>query len=216
MSGQLTERTYYSHGTKRKRTRTIHFIKSIEKVNIGGFPFLPNATRLVEQFLDHLIEKSPEEIIREGILPRGTKEEWHSSLEEKVLVGSVKTESDYETYRKNGVYQLPIKQLKPGWQEAKCIALYASKKWHGEKGGIQYVAKIKHIQMQQNDEYVYFKLEPWKKLEHLIRPVGYGIQTYTITTMSLLKRSARTPGNIHEIKGRTNSLENAATFYEAS
>ena len=34
------------------------FYKSIEKVNIGGFPFLPNATRLVEQFLDHLIEKS--------------------------------------------------------------------------------------------------------------------------------------------------------------
>ncbi len=169
------------------------FYKSIEKVNIGGFPFLPNATRLVEQFLDHLIEKSPEEIIREGILPRGTKEEWHSSLEEKVLVGSVKTESDYETYRKNGVYQLPIKQLKPGWQEAKCIALYASKKWHGEKGGIQYVAKIKHIQMQQNDEYVYFKLEPWKKLEHLIRPVGYGIQTYTITTMSLLKEVQELP-----------------------
>ena len=27
LSGQLTERTYYSHGIKRKRTRTIHFIK---------------------------------------------------------------------------------------------------------------------------------------------------------------------------------------------
>ncbi|MED2933063.1 restriction endonuclease-like protein [Bacillus wiedmannii] len=169
------------------------FYKSIEKVNIGGFPFLPNATRLVEQFLDHLIEKSPEEIIREGILPRGTKEEWHSSLEEKVLVGSVKTEADYETYRKEGLYQLPVTQLKPGWQEAKCIALYAPKKWHGEKGGIQYVANIKHIQMQQNDEHVHFELEPWKKLDHLIRPVGYGIQTYTITTMSLLKEVQELP-----------------------
>lgn len=169
------------------------FYKSIEKVNIGGFPFLPNATRLVEQFLDHLIEKSPEEIIREGILPRGTKEEWHSSLEEKVLVGSVKTESDYETYRKEGVYQLLVTQLKPGWQEAKYIALYTPKKWHGEKGGIQYVARIKHIQMQQADEYVHFELEPWKKLDHLIRPVGYGIQTYTITTMSLLKEVQELP-----------------------
>lgn len=53
----------------------------------------------------------------------------------------------------------------------------------GKNGEIQYVAKIKHIQMQQNDEYVHFELEPWKKLDHLIRPVGYGIQTYTITTM---------------------------------
>ncbi len=190
------------------------FYKSIEKVNIGGFPFLPNATRLVEQFLDHLIEKSPEEIIKEGILPRGTKEEWHSSLEEKVLVGSVKTENDYETYRKNGVYQLLVTQLKPGWQEAKYIALYAPEKWHGEKGGIQYVAKIKHIQMQQNDEHVHFELEPWKKLDHLIRPLGYGIQTYTNNNYVVIKRSTRAPRTLYEIKRRTNPLENAASFYE--
>ncbi|MGQ0417337.1 restriction endonuclease-like protein, partial [Bacillus sp. HC-TM] len=95
--------------------------------------------------------------------------------------------------RKNGLYQMLATQLKPGWQEAKYIALYAPKKWHGEKGGIQYVAKIKNIQMQQNNEYVHFELEPWKKLDHLIRPVGYGIQTYTITTMSLLKEVQELP-----------------------
>ncbi len=47
--------------------------------------------------------------------------------------------------------------------------------------------------MQQNDEYVHFELEPWKKLDRLIRPVGYGIQTYTITTMSLLKEVQELP-----------------------
>src|SRR5690606_26571055 len=46
--------------------------KSIDEVNIGGLPFLPNATQLVEQFLEHLIDKSPEEILEEGILPRGS------------------------------------------------------------------------------------------------------------------------------------------------
>ena len=70
--------------------------------------------------------------------------------------------------------------------------------------------------MQQNDEYVHFELEPWKKLDHLIRPVGYGIRTYTITTMSLLKEVQELPRIIYEIKRRTNSLENAAPFYEAS
>ena len=45
----------------------------------------------------------------------------------KVLVGGVKTEADYEAYRKEGLYQLPVTQLKPGWQEAKYIALYAPK-----------------------------------------------------------------------------------------
>ena len=76
---------------------------------------------------------------------------------------------------------------------SKVHSIIRTEKWHGEKGGIQYVAKIKHIQMQQNDEYVHFKLEPWKKLDHLIRPVGYGIQTYTITTMSLLKEVQELP-----------------------
>ncbi len=79
------------------------------------------------------------------------------------------------------------------WAEWDGSSLYAPKKWHGEKGGIQYVAKIKHIQMQQNDEYVHFELEPWKKLDHLIRPVRYGIQTYTITTMSLLEEVQELP-----------------------
>ncbi|WP_113745328.1 restriction endonuclease-like protein [Bacillus cereus] len=177
------------------------FYKSIEKVNIGGFPFLPNATRLVEQFLDHLIEKSPEEIIREGILPRGTKEEWQSSLDEKVLVGSVKTEKDYEEYMKEGFYRIPVSHLKTGWQEAKYIALYVPKKWYGENGGIQYVARIKDIHINREDSlfsdetnnYVYFKLGPWKKLDHPIRPVGYGIQAYILTSMSLLKEVQELP-----------------------
>lgn len=177
------------------------FYKSIEKVNIGGFPFLPNATVLVEQFLDHLIEKSPEEIIREGILPRGTKEEWKSSLDEKVLVGSVKTEKDYETYMKEGFYQIPVLQLKPRWQEAKYIALYAPEKWYGENGGIQHVARIKDIHINRENplssgeinDCVYFELEPWKRLDYPIRPVGYGIQIYLLTSMSLLKEVQELP-----------------------
>lgn len=180
------------------------FYKSIEKVNIGGFPFLPNATRLVEQFLDHLIEKSPEEIIKEGILPRGTREEWQSSLDEKVLVGVVKNKEHYEAHMKEGFYHIPISQLKQGWQEAKYVALYAPKKWYGENGGIQYVAKIKNVQIKKRNQihelsssktndYVYFELFPWKKLGHLIRPVGYGIQAYTMTNMSLLKEVQELP-----------------------
>lgn len=174
------------------------FYKSIEKVNIGGFPFLPNATRLVEQFIDHLIEKSPEEITREGILPRGILDELHSSLDEKVLVGVVKNRENYEAHMKEGFYHVPVSRLKLGWQEAKYVALYVPKKWYGENGGIQYVAKIRNVQIKKRNEiyelpssktsdYVCFELEPWKKLEHLIRPVGYGIHVYTMTHMSLLK-----------------------------
>ncbi|WP_369900871.1 DUF2357 domain-containing protein [Bacillus manliponensis] len=172
------------------------FYKSIEKVNIGGFPFLPNATRLVEQFLENLIEKSPEEIIKEGILPRGVKEEWESSLDEKVLIGVAKTEEEYKTYINERTYSLPVAALKQGWQEAKYIALYEPKKWRGENGGIQYVAKINNIEIKKHsetDDQVYFKLSSWKKRNNIIRPVGYGIQTYTMTSMSLLKEVQELP-----------------------
>ena len=101
-----------------------HFYKSIDKVNIGALPFLPNATDLVEQFVERLIERSPEEIQEEGIFPRGTKEEWVSTLEEKVLVGMVSSEADYRDFLQHGYYQILEKQLKKGWQEAKYVALY--------------------------------------------------------------------------------------------
>ncbi len=48
------------------------FYKSIDKVNIGGLPFLPNNTALVEQVIDNLLNKTGDELQREGILPRGT------------------------------------------------------------------------------------------------------------------------------------------------
>ena len=48
--------------------------KSIQAVNIGGLPFLPNATTLVEQVIDSLLSKSANQLQKEGILPIGAKE----------------------------------------------------------------------------------------------------------------------------------------------
>ena len=36
--------------------------------------------RLVEQFVERLIDSSPEELQEEGILPIGSKEQWFSDL----------------------------------------------------------------------------------------------------------------------------------------
>lgn len=49
------------------------FFKSIKTMNIGGLPFLPNSTKLVEELLLEIINKSPEDIMNEGILPIGSK-----------------------------------------------------------------------------------------------------------------------------------------------
>lgn len=166
-----------------------HFYKSINQVNIGGLPFLPNATYMVERFLECLIEKSPEEIQREGILPRGTKEEWESTLEEKVLVGTVSNEAVYRDFIQKGYYQIPVNSLKKGWQEAKYVALYTTSGL-GENGVREY-GEIKRIATEEDS--VRFFVEVWKNTKQVIRPVKYGIATYMMTTLSLLNEAKELP-----------------------
>ncbi|MGM1032743.1 MAG: DUF2357 domain-containing protein [Bacillota bacterium] len=166
-----------------------HFYKSIDQVNIGGLPFLPNATDMVERFLECLIEKSPEEIQREGILPRGTKEEWESTLEEKVLVGTVSNEAVYRDFIQQGYYQIPVNSLKKGWQEAKYVALYTTSEL-GQNGVREY-GEIKRIATEEDS--VRFFVEVWKNTKQVIRPVKYGIATYMMTTLSLLNEAKELP-----------------------
>ncbi|MCM3570164.1 restriction endonuclease-like protein [Neobacillus mesonae] len=180
------------------------FYKSINKVNIGGLPFLPNTTRLVEQFIENLIEKSPEEIQEEGILPKGTKEEWMSSLDDKVMVANVRTTEEYRAYKNERFFAIPIKKLKKGWQEAKYIALYLSKEVSNEFNGVYYYSQIEEVQilkgfeihsinMDNTQEYAYFKVKPWESLDHVIRPVQYGISVYVMSTLNTLKYSNELP-----------------------
>ena len=62
MNGLPLVRMCCFHGQDEDMYQEHHFYQSIDKVNIGGLPFLPNATDLVEQFVERLIDKSPEEI----------------------------------------------------------------------------------------------------------------------------------------------------------
>ncbi len=177
--------------------------KSINEVNIGGLPFLPNATRLVEQLIERLIEKSPEELQKEGILPRGTIEEWWSSLDEKVIVGMVPREQNYRAHLQHRFYHIPVKRLKKGWQEAKYIALYPKKgaapvngvTCYGKIVDVQFVqrSEIKELPKPSTEPYVKFIVESWKPLKDIIKPVGYGISVYTMTTLNTLKEAKELP-----------------------
>jgi uncharacterized protein len=180
------------------------FYKSIDQVNIGGLPFLPNTTKLVEQFIENLIEKSPEEIQKEGILPLGTKEEWVSSLDSKVFVANVSSEKEYHVFKSECIFIMPVKKFKKGWQEAKYIALYLPKGISKEYNGITYYSKIEEVQfikgnntypivLEEGQEYALFKVSPWKSLGHIIRPVQYGISVYVMSTLNTLKYSNELP-----------------------
>lgn len=191
-------------GFNEDRYENHHFYKSIDEVNIGGFPFLPQSTRLVEQFLEHLIDKSPEEIQQEGILPRGAKEDWESSLEKKVLVGLVKDRRRFEVHWKERFYHIPVKQLSKGWQEAKYVALYLPQRVSTEHNGIYFYGKVENISIKRRDqivglpsknqeEYAVIGVDGWLRLDHVIPPVGYGVRVYTMTTLQTLKQAKELP-----------------------
>lgn len=170
------------------------FYESINKVNIGGLPFLPNATTLVERFVERLIDKSPEEIQKEGILPRGTKDEWKSSLDEKVLVGLVSTHVEYERFQKQNFYSIPTNKLRKGWQEAEYVALYI-KTGVSEVNGVTMYGKVKSIHPANEGDLdvVTFNVSYWINLHPVIRPVHYGISSYILTTLNVLKDATELP-----------------------
>lgn len=167
-----------------------HFYQSIEKVNIGALPFLPNATSLVERFIENLIEKSPEELQKEGILPRGSIEKWKDSIEEKVLVGVISTLEQYEESLKKASYQIPFPHLRSGWQEAKYIALYLTKEV-GKTNGVIFYGKISHIEFENGN--TVFHVDNWKDVPQVIVPVNYGIATYILTTKQNLLSAKELP-----------------------
>ena len=168
-----------------------HFYQSINKVNIGALPFLPNANVLVERFIQRLVDKGPEELQQEGILPQGTIEEWESSIEEPVLLGLVSTKKDYEQFIRDKYYFISVENLKRGWQKAKYVALYVKKGLLPEHGVLVY-GEISNVKPGENKDII-FEINVWINLSKPIKPVRYGIANSFITTLEKLKEASELP-----------------------
>ena len=67
---------------KEDEYRNHRFYKSIASVNIGGLPFLPGATMLVQELLDELISAAPETAFERTTFPLGTEEYFMNVLKE--------------------------------------------------------------------------------------------------------------------------------------
>ncbi|ASK64210.1 restriction endonuclease [Virgibacillus phasianinus] len=181
--------------------KTHHFYKSINDVNIGGFPFLPNSTRLVEQFIERLIEKSPEELQEEGLLPKGTLQEWQSSSEEKVLIGKVENKDVYQDFIQNKRFIIPLSYLKSGWQEARYVGLYLPKKKFREQAGVSQLDTVEKVDFIKKEldlgedtvDYAVIKIKAWESIEKTIKPVNYGIKHYMMTTLANVREARELP-----------------------
>lgn len=187
------------------------FYESIQKVNVGGFPFLPTATSLVENFLEELIEDSAESAFERSTLSSGTLEyiEKVNFDGKEALVGAVRNVMQLKINIEQKFYHIPYDLIKLDPAHFRYIALYQKKELSQDgQGGIWYYGEIRHWEMQKrgafshlikmtrnnpDDLYVLFRVNEWRKLDHPIRPKGFGVRSRVYTNYYLLKHAQYLP-----------------------
>jgi len=158
------------------------FYKSIETVNIGGLPFLPGTTELLENFLSELVADSSESAFERASLPRGIEEkmakvDW--SVKD-VMVGTVRTAEQLQfNIDKNGYY-VPAKYITEDQLPIRYIALHEENLWNESGirrfGEVLTAQKIKRgripvaMRPGANPEeiYYYFTIRNWIDLPQMI------------------------------------------------
>ncbi|WP_042166670.1 restriction endonuclease-like protein [Paenibacillus gorillae] len=185
-----------------------HFYKSIELLNIGAFPFLPNSTSLVEKFLDEIIKDSPEKAFERSAQPRGTKEYYADKLSKNnVMVGSVRGPDQVEKALEHAFYHVPLENLADATilTQLEYVAICQSRKKFSDpaKTGIHWVGTIADWTVVRREEikeipsrfgaekklYVRFTIAEWKRLETPIALGGQGIYTVLYTSKYILDRA---------------------------
>ncbi|MEG0260808.1 MAG: DUF2357 domain-containing protein, partial [Lysinibacillus sp.] len=122
--------------------------KSIKTVNIGGLPFLPNATELVTEVIHNLLNKNGDELLKEGILPIGSLELKHVEVGSAALFVKV---SSYDL-KKREIEVLTV-DLPMVYSQAKWIVLYIESESRIEHG------KITDQRMKKNS--IVFEVDVW-------------------------------------------------------
>lgn len=183
-----------------------NFYKSINKVNIGGLPFLPSSTHLVEELLEELIGETPESAFERTTLPRGTYEyiENINFDERDVLVGSLRDRKQLEIALQHKFYHIPYKNIKTKGVSFKYIALYQSEKTFSNDAGIRYYGiidewkvvrrrEITEIPKALDELYLRFNMREWVQLDKPIKPKEYGVLSHLYTNIQLLKSAEYLP-----------------------
>ena len=175
------------------------FYKSIEEVNIGGIPFLPSTTRLMEEFLDKLINESSYSTFERSLEPIGRenyiKDEYFKHR--TVLVGSLRNKEQLEINLKGKFYHTKCSNINLAEHNIKFVALAQSKKQFVGEAGITYYGKvidikvvkrntIKDIPSDSEEDYYVFKIDKWEKLYRKIEVKGYQVRRLIYTTEYLL------------------------------
>ncbi len=182
------------------------FFESIDKVNIGGLPFLPSATSMVTEMLDDLIDDSPESASERATLPRGIesklkKVDWS---QRDVLIGPVRQREQLLVCLAHNFYYVPANWLAEERLPIHEVAIYQSKDLYGHDAGIEYYGEVISLErlkrreiteIPRDSDQLYYRLnvKSWKRLDRRIEAKEYGIRTIEYTNDFLLKHSTQVP-----------------------
>lgn len=153
------------------------FFESIEKVNIGGLPFLPSATGLVQDMLDELISDSPESAFERATLPRGIEDKLARTDWSKrdILVGALRNRAQLETCLTHKFYHIPAVRVDEKELPIHYVAMYQSIHLFGKEAGIRYYGEVircslvrrrEITEIPKNSDELYYRLEvkAWKEM----------------------------------------------------
>ena len=184
-----------------KKYEDHHFYRSIDTVNIGGLPFLPGATRLVEKMLGELVADSEESAFERASLPTGIEKrlsqvDWSR---QDVLVGSFRKMEQFKINHRDGYYYVPAKNFDTDKLPIRYVALYQSAKLFGANAGIRYYGEVltttrvkrKQIPVPMSgnngdESYYVFRVREWKTLNTPIAVKEEGVSEPKYTNMFLL------------------------------
>ena len=161
----------------REEYRKHKFFESIEKVNIGGLPFLPSETSMVQDMLDALIADSSDSAFERATLPIGIEDklakiDWN---QRDVLVGALRNRSQLNTCLRHKFYHIPASKIKEADLPIHYVAIYQSINIFGKEAGIRYYGEvtktnvvkrreIREIPKNSDEEYYRFEIKEWREL----------------------------------------------------
>lgn len=156
------------------------FYRSIDSVNIGGLPFLPGSTRLVQKLLMELINDSKESAFERTTLPRGIEEKLATVDWSKrdVLIGTFRSVEQFNICFDKNFYYVPERQVGRNKLPIHWVALYQTNTKFTNKGEIRYYGEviglsrvkrksITEVPMTRNNpEEVYYRItvKQWKDI----------------------------------------------------
>ncbi|MGH4120885.1 DUF2357 domain-containing protein [Clostridium sp.] len=178
------------------------FYKSIEEVNIGGIPFLPSTTGLMEEFLDKLINESSYSIFERSLDSLGRENYIKAEYfkDRTVLVGSLRNKEQLDINLKGKFYHTKCSNINLVEHNIKFVALAQSKRSFAAEAGITYYGKVVDIKVvkrnkiveipsDSQEDYYVFKIEEWKRLDRKIEVKGYQVVRVMYTTEYLLNNA---------------------------